>query len=707
LYIRDFCAAVVSVVVVISSVANAATDGGSSYIPPPDVPPSAAFTGPADTSVLPPPAPIPGGLEESLQLYQANEVVYTGKRAQALREIPMTISYIPSEELEGTGQFTLCEAIQYFPGMECRRGPMRKAAISAQGLGSNFLSNRLLLLKDGRPLTDPWTGIFYPDETTPLINTKQIEVIRGPGSSLYGSNAFSGVINIIQRTPDDLIKEGNDIGADLRLLGGQDKTIRAQATVAGKAGPVKGLVNFYKFNSAGPELFSDPKLGVVDTQEWSNVTQVGAKVQGGPVTVDFDYNTSDLGRPGGAQISAVGNCGRCHYTPNDSEHVETLTGSVQGEGKVTDWLTVFGEAYGYMKRRQVQQEDQITKELRPSLGKRRRFGGEIRALINAGPVNVTVGGDVKNDLVNNQNITAGLGLNDLQETIIGVFADGQYKPFHKLAIGAGLRFDYYAIPTTVWANPRSELSPRASIIFQARNDLHFRINYGRAFRAPTFAELAINQQMYASTLLGNPNLKAETMDTVEAAVDWWVFDGSAKLGATGFFKKANNFIQQEFLLGSTSRFRNIGDARIWGLELNAAAQFKQLRSSIDLSYQLLNTRTLPIDGISLGGALDYAPTHRFSLRGHTNITDNLFVDLYGTLISERQDPALQTLADGTPGSHIILPAYVVASARAGVRIQDRFTFSIVGSNIFNTQYQETNGFPAPRMSLFAEAKFTY
>ena len=50
---------------------------------------------------------------------------------------------------------------------------------------------------------------------------------------------------------------------------------------------------------------------------------------------------------------------------------------------------------------------------------------------------------------------------------------------------------------------------------------------------------------------------------------------------------------------------------------------------------------------------------------------------------------------------------VVASARAGVRIQDRFTFSIVGSNIFNTQYQETNGFPAPRISLFAEAKFTY
>ncbi|MBN1206567.1 MAG: Plug domain-containing protein, partial [Myxococcaceae bacterium] len=126
-------------------------------------------------------------------------VTTAGKRNQRIADVPLTVAWIPADELEGTGAFTLCEAIQYFPGLECRRGAMRKVSVSARGLGSNFLSNRLLLLKDGRPLTDPWTGQFYADETTPMTNLKQVEVIRGPGSSLYGSNAFSGVINLIER----------------------------------------------------------------------------------------------------------------------------------------------------------------------------------------------------------------------------------------------------------------------------------------------------------------------------------------------------------------------------------------------------------------------------------------------------------------------------------------------------------------------------
>ena len=144
-------------------------------LPPPstsNVPQRAPFTGPAAGRPLPPPSALasvdipdplapPGGssVEESVQQLLSEAVVSTAsKRSQRIDDVPLTISWIPAEELEGTGQFTLCEAIQYFPGMECRRGPMRKAAVSARGLGSNFLSNRLLLLKDGRPADGPVDG---------------------------------------------------------------------------------------------------------------------------------------------------------------------------------------------------------------------------------------------------------------------------------------------------------------------------------------------------------------------------------------------------------------------------------------------------------------------------------------------------------------------------------------------------------------------
>src|SRR3954465_13280188 len=132
---------------------------------------------------------------------------------------------------------------------------------------SSFLANRVLLITDGRPATDPWTGISSPDETTPLSNIKQSPIIRGPGSSLYGSNAFSGVINVIQRTPDDLMKEGRNYGADVRVLGGQDNPSRVDGTVAGAIGPVKALINAYGFRSDGAQLFNDPKTGLVDKNE--------------------------------------------------------------------------------------------------------------------------------------------------------------------------------------------------------------------------------------------------------------------------------------------------------------------------------------------------------------------------------------------------------------------------------------------------------
>lgn len=701
--------------------------------PPVDVPVSAPFTGPANSRPLPPPAPVPDlpgestatagetpGVDINNIENLANAVVSSAsKREQRLKDVPMTVSWIPAEELEGTGQFTLCDAIQYFPGMECRRGAMRKAAVSAFGLGSNFLSNRLLLLKDGRPETDPWTGIFYPDETLPLTNIKQIEVIRGAGSSLYGSNAFAGVINIIQRTPDDLVKEGQTFGADLRLLAGQDTTYRAHATVAAKAGIVSGLVNYYGQTSAGPNLLNVPQLGVVDTQEWSHVNQISGQLNVGALRGDIDYTNSTLGRPGGVAISDVGNCGRCHYTPYDKEHVENLNAKLQGDVKVNEWLRLYGEGYALFKRRIVSLEQfplneapdcsNIDPTQTPpgtcSLGKRRRIGGEGRALITTGGLALTLGGDIKRDSVNNQNTLPGLTSFDTQETIYGAFADGEYRISANLIVGAGLRYDYYQIPLTVWHSPSSQLSPRASIVFHATPELTLRTNYGRAFRAPTFAELAINQQMYAATLLGNPDLKAETLDSFEAAVDYWPFGGAVRLTGLGFYKRAYNFINQVFQGGSTSQFQNIGDAQIIGFDAEAAAKVPKLNSSFDLAYQYLNAVALPPGG-GQPGTLDYAPQNRLFFRGHTNF-GAAFADLYFLYVDQRQDPAQTIAPDGTKSGHLMLPAYFVANARVGAHVYEGLTLSLLGENIFNAQYEEMHGFPQPGIRLFGELKYVY
>lgn len=676
----------------------------------------APFSGPAGNRVLPPPAPLagldvpePGDIQEDILREQT---VTTGaKREQKLQDVPLTISWIPGEELQGTGAFSLCDTIQYFPGLECRRGAMRKAAVSARGLGSNFLSNRLLLLKDGRPYTDPWTGIFYPDETTPLSNVKQIEVIRGPGSSLYGSGAFSGVINLVQRTPDDLIAKGRNFGAEAKLLAGQWNTYRAETTVAGKTGDLKGMVTYYGLVSDGPELFTNPNLGIRDDQQWTQVHQVSAKVNYKIVTLDAEYNDGKIGRPGGNQISDVGTCGRCHYTPNDSEHVQNFNASAQIDSRVNDWLRVFAQGYTFFKRRQVELENDITDNLDNTLGKRRRFGGEARAVLSLGDLTATVGGDVKDDLVNNQNILTTLTSvnpdgslrDDLGQQIFGAFVDAEYRPFEKLILGGGVRFDATEVsPNAAWLAKSTQLSPRASIVYHLSREITLRTNYGRAFRAPTLAELGINQQMYASTLLGNPSLRAETLDTLELAMDYWPKD-NIRVTGTGFYSLARKFIDTRFTGGSTSIFDNVGDARVTGLELEAAAQIRPINSSFDIGYQFLYAKGIDNQGVK--SDLSYAPRSRVYARGRTNFRNIAFGELYGLYVGARYDPSIDV--SGGSNERIRLKGYFVASARVGANVVDGISVSLIGSNIFDGQYQEMHGFPMPQRSLFAELRFVY
>ena len=686
---------------------------------PVDAPLLAPFNGPAKHRPLSPPASeasvdlsnnsIEG---EALQL-ESEAVVETAlKRAVKLRDIPLTVSWIPEEELQGTGEFTLCDAIQYFPGMECRRGAMRKVAVSARGLGSNFLSNRLLLLTDGRPETDPWSGQFYADETTPLTNVKQIEVIRGPGSSLYGSNAFSGVSNIIRRDPDDIIKKGHDFGVDARFLAGQYNTFRLETTAAAKAGDLSGWVNYYGFRTDGPHLLNDAQENIVDTQEWTRVQQVSGKALYKGVSLDVAYTDSDIGRPGGEAISQVGNCGRCHYTPNDSENVQQFTANLQANEKVSDWLNVFGQVYTLFKRRLVNLKNEVgssasgTLDLQPDLGKRNRTGAELRGVGAFGDLTVTLGGDVKHDFVNNENVTAGLTDADTQETIFGGFVDAEYRPFDKLVLGAGTRIDYYSIPDKVWADKSSQVSPRASIVFHATPEVTLRTNYGRAFRAPTLAELAINQQMYASTLLGNPFLKAETLDTVEAAVDIWPADTNMRLTATGFYNKAHDFINQVFLGGSTSQFQNIGDARVIGVEAEVAAELKQLNTSFDVAYQYLDAQAQPYnDGPT--SQLDFAPHHRVYFRTRTRLSDRVFADFYGIYVGSRFDPSLQVDSNGNQTGRFKLPGYVSANMRIGADLFKGMSASLVATNVFDSSYEEMHGFPVSPFEIFTEFQYHY
>lgn len=125
------------------------------------------------------------------------EVVSVSKRAQRLSETDAAAFVITQDVLKRSGATSIMEALRMVPGIQVARIDANKWAISARGSNLRF-SNKLLVLMDGRSIYSPlFSGVFWDMQDTMIEDIERIEVIRGPGATLWGANAVNGVINII------------------------------------------------------------------------------------------------------------------------------------------------------------------------------------------------------------------------------------------------------------------------------------------------------------------------------------------------------------------------------------------------------------------------------------------------------------------------------------------------------------------------------
>jgi iron complex outermembrane recepter protein len=134
-------------------------------------------------------------LEELLEI----RITTAGKKDQTISEIPAAIYVITSEDIRRTHATSIAEVLRQVPGAQVAREATGEWAISIRGFSDKH-ANKLLVLMDGRTLYSPlYTGVEWDVQDTMLQDIDRIEVIRGPGASLWGSNAVNGVINIITK----------------------------------------------------------------------------------------------------------------------------------------------------------------------------------------------------------------------------------------------------------------------------------------------------------------------------------------------------------------------------------------------------------------------------------------------------------------------------------------------------------------------------
>ncbi len=176
----------------------------------------------------------------SLDELMSTFVTLASKLSQLVSDAPASITVIPDYQLQGFGWNSLNAVLYAQPGFAPSMDYDRRT-VSSRGVFEGWNNNHLLLLIDGVPVNDNLYGSAYTSEITPLFMAKSVEVLRGPGSALYGSNAMNGAVSITTIKPEDIgrtvtgtLRYGNFGTRNVDVIGGASSEL--VSFVAGYSG---------------------------------------------------------------------------------------------------------------------------------------------------------------------------------------------------------------------------------------------------------------------------------------------------------------------------------------------------------------------------------------------------------------------------------------------------------------------------------------
>lgn len=208
-----------------------------------------------------------------MDLVQLMQVTVTSvaKKPQTLADTPAAVYVISQEDIRRSGATSIPQALAMAPGLQVAQISASKWAVSSRGFGG-YTSNKLLVLMDGRSVYSPaYSGVFWDMQNTLLEDIDRIEVIRGPGATVWGANAVNGVINIITKKAQDTQ------GTLLRASAGTEERANGAVRYGGKMGE-NAFARFYVTgnNRDSNELAGD---NIDANDDWHN-TQTGFRMDG-------------------------------------------------------------------------------------------------------------------------------------------------------------------------------------------------------------------------------------------------------------------------------------------------------------------------------------------------------------------------------------------------------------------------------------------
>jgi outer membrane receptor protein involved in Fe transport len=443
-----------------------------------------------------------------LVLNQSEEVVAASRAIEQVEDAPSSVTLVPERELSAFAAPTIAEAVRGVPGVYLS-DDRSYVTLGMRGLGRlGSYGNRILVTYDGQPMNDDWIGSSYVgyDALADLGDVERIEVVRGPGSVLYGTNAFSGVINLVSKSD---LPPGVSAGVSTNMNGVARARVRGDVKIGTNAGAWASLA---VADSGGRDFrfpdFATVNDGVARGADGFKSGTFRGRAYWKFLTAEWSENSYQKHLPTAEYGTLFG----------DDREMQTDTRSyleLRAEPHVSDTVSVLTRLHwNHYTFRGEYPRDAADNGVEIDTFHGSWVGLEQRVVFAPiDRVRVTVGGEGQLHYQVEQTVRddSGYLLDDsgkngrpFQVGALYALADAGLGEKAHLSLGA--RLDAYS-------TFGSSLNPRVALILKPYAQGNTKLIGGKAFRAPSIYELYYNDNGY--TQIKSPNLGPESMYSFE------------------------------------------------------------------------------------------------------------------------------------------------------------------------------------------------
>jgi iron complex outermembrane receptor protein len=601
--------------------------------------------------------PLFGSINDTIRL---DEVIVTGSMPKVnLRNLPMSISVVSESQIEARKDHSLLPLLnEEVPGLFItQRGVMgygvaggAAGAMSIRGIGGAPTAGVLVLI-DGHPQYMGLMGHPLADSYQSIM-TERVEVVRGPASVLYGSNAMGGVVNIITKQ-----HKQDGMHNSARLMYGSFNSLSAEVASGGRHGKYSSTLNLGYNRSDGhrPDM---------DFEQFNGYTRLGYDVnRNWKGFADFNLSKTLSSNPGTITNPIL---------DNDADIVRGVASAViENEYAATSGAIKFFYNFGthnindgfpasssfipdtrfksndFMLGFSAYQSFSFFEGNKATAGfDYQRFGGEA---IQQFPLDVA-----KDSTLADININNVAGYVNIQQS---VFND-------RLTMNAGIRLDHHELKGSEWI-------PQLGLSYSPTHYTSVKAIMSKGFRNPTIREMYMFPPQ-------NPDLEAERLMNYEISLLQSFPDARVSMGVNLFYIKGDNMIQVNFMNGRPLNV-NSGEVENKGFELTLNYHATEsLRLSAN--YSLLDM-TYKIVG---------APEHKLYLSGNYTYERWNFstgIQYLGSLYTS-------VSPEQTKENALLL------NARINYKALDWMNLFMRGENLLDSEYEINEGYPMPGVTLF-------